>query len=98
MQETSILERLERIEDVLSTLVELRTVKDFYSTAEVAAILGKAEFTVWEWARRGRIRAEKKLSGRGAHAQWVISHDELLRYEREGLLRKNFLANKDKNR
>ena len=86
MQETSILERLERIESVLSTLVELRTVKDFYSTAEVGAILGKAEFTVREWARHGRIRAEKKLSGRGAHAQWVVSHSELLRYEREGLL------------
>ncbi|MFZ1932687.1 MAG: helix-turn-helix domain-containing protein [Thermoguttaceae bacterium] len=90
MQETSILERLERIESALSTLAELRAVKDFYSTAEVAAILGKAEFTVREWARHGRIRAEKKLSGRGAHAQWVISRDELLRYEREGLLRKTF--------
>jgi hypothetical protein len=43
-------------------------------------------FTVREWARNGRIRAEKKLSGRGAHARWVVSHDELLRYQREGLL------------
>jgi len=49
MQE--ILDRLMRIESVLNTLVELRTVKEFYSTAEVGAILSKAEFTVREWCR-----------------------------------------------
>ena len=58
MQE--ILERLERIEAALTSLIQLRTVKDFYSTDEVASILGKAEFTVREWARRGRINADKR--------------------------------------
>ena len=37
-------------------------------------------------ARHGRIRAEKRQSGRGKHCDWVIAHDELLRYRREGLL------------
>jgi transposase len=84
MQE--ILERLERIETALTTLIQLRTVKDFYSTDEVAAILGKAEFTVREWARRGRIKAQKRRSGRGKFQAWVISHEELQRIHKEGLL------------
>jgi transposase len=61
-------------------------VKDFYSTDEVAEILDKAEFTVREWARRGRINAQKRRSGRGRYRSWVISHEELKRIEREGLL------------
>ena len=40
-----------------------------------------------EYCRLGRNRAEKKkASGRGKHASWVISHDELLRFQRDGLL------------
>ena len=79
-------ERLEKIDALLVVLVERQQVRELYSIEELAVILGKAEFTCREWARHGRIRAEKKLSGRGAHAQWAISHDELLRYQREGLL------------
>lgn len=84
MQE--ILKRLERIETALETLIQLRTVKDFYSTDELAAILGKAEFTVREWCRHRRIQAQKRKSGRGKFQSWVISHDELQRIQREGLL------------
>jgi hypothetical protein len=86
MEITNIEERLDRIEAALSVLIEQRTVKDWYSTEEVAKILGKAEFTVREWCRLGRIKADKKQSGRGKHPLWVISHDELLRYEKSGLL------------
>ena len=53
-------ERLQRIEQMLELLVQQRTVKEWYSTAEVAKILGKAEFTVREWCRLKRIYAEKK--------------------------------------
>jgi len=81
-------ERLEKIETLLSVLVTRQQVKEFYEVDKFARLVGRARFTVREWARHGRIRAEKKLSGRGPHAQWVISHDELLRYEREGLLRR----------
>jgi Helix-turn-helix domain len=79
-------ERLDKIEGLLSVLVERQTLKDYYSTDEFARIVGKAEFTVREWARLGRINAKKRKSGRGAFAAWVISHQELQRYQREGLL------------
>ncbi len=78
-------EKLERIEAMLLVLVE-RQQREWYSVEEFARIVGRAEFTCREWARHGRIRAEKRLSGRGAFPAWVISHVELLRYQREGLL------------
>ena len=79
-------ERLDRIESMLAVLVERQTVREWYTTEQVAGLVGKAEFTVREWCRHGRLRAEKRASGRGAYPAWVISHAELLRYQREGLL------------
>jgi hypothetical protein len=81
-----LLQRLDRIEAALAELVQQRTAKEWYSTAEVAEIMQKAEFTVREWARLGRIRAEKRACGRGRTKEWVISHAELLRLQNEGLL------------
>jgi len=78
--------RLVRIEQALGLLVQQRTVKDWYSTAEVAQLLGKAEFTVREWCRLGRVQAEKKKCGRGVSSEWIISHEELTRVRNEGLL------------
>jgi hypothetical protein len=79
-------ERLDQIEELLLVLVERQQVRDWYTTEQVAQLVKKAEFTVREWCRLGRIRAEKRHSGRGAHPAWVVSHQELLRYQREGLL------------
>ena len=79
-------DRLEAIEQKLDLLLQQRVVKDWYSTSEVAERLGKAEFTVREWCRLGRIHAEKKGSGRGQYQCWVVSQTELLRIERAGLL------------
>ena len=79
-------ERLDRIETLLQSLLQERTIKDWYSTAEVAKLLGKAEFTVREWCRLGRVKAEKKESGRGLAGEWIISHEELTRIRNEGLL------------
>jgi hypothetical protein len=78
--------RLEKIEAMLAVLVERQAVKDFYEVEEFARLVGKSCFTCREWCRLGRIRADKKLSGRGAHARWVVAHAELLRYQKEGLL------------
>jgi hypothetical protein len=82
----AVVERLARIETVLDFLVQQRTVREFYSTCEVAKILGKAEFTVREWCRLRRIAAQKKMSGHGKSLEWSISHTELLRIQNEGLL------------
>jgi hypothetical protein len=72
--------------EVRDLLLSQRTVRDFYTTGELATLLGKAEFTVREWCRNGRVRAHKQGSGRGKHQSWVIAHEELQRLQREGLL------------
>ena len=81
-----VLERLERIEMVLHNITRERMVKEYYSTTEVAEILNKAEFTVREWCRLARIKAEKRLCGRGRSQEWMIAHAELTRIQNEGLL------------
>lgn len=82
--------RLERIETRLGQLVDLvergQTVKEFYSTQEVARLLGREMFTVREWARLGRIHAVKRRCGRGKTHDWAISHEELERIRNHGLL------------
>ena len=82
----SIDRRLEKLEALLNQLVQQRAVKDWYTTAEAAQLLGRAEFTVREWCRLGRVHAQKRRSGRGRSREWVLSHAELLRIQREGLL------------
>ena len=79
-------ERLEELRSMVLLLVDRQQVREWYSVEEFARIVGRAEFTCREWCRNRRIKAEKKESGRGAYAAWVISHAELLRFQREGLL------------
>lgn len=79
-------DRLSKIERLLVVLVERQQFHDWYDIDEFARLVDKAPFTVREWARLGRIHATKRRSGRGAHPAWVVSHAELERYRREGLL------------
>jgi len=81
-----VLERLDKMDAALAELVRQRTVKDWYSTEELAKILGKSEYTVREWCRLGRIKAKKKPCGRGKGGEWLVSHEELTRVKNEGLL------------
>lgn len=87
-QETTeaIVSRLDRMEALIKQLVEREMVKDWYTIEEFAKAVGKAEFTIRENCRYGRIRAEKRNLQCGPHSTWVISHEELKRYQREGLL------------
>lgn len=80
-----ILARLSRIEDSLKTLVREKSVKEWYSTAEVAKLLDRSEYSVREWCRNQRVLAVKKQTMRGAHAEWLISHGELQRLRNQGL-------------
>ena len=82
----SIEDKLDEIKCMLAALVKRQAVKDWYSTAEVARLLDKAEYTVREWCRQGRIRARKKPCGRGKGGEWLVSHEELTRLRNEGLL------------
>ncbi len=82
----SIEQRLDKIEEMLTALLQRQTIKDYYEVEEFARLVGKACFTVREWARLGRINGRKRGSGRGAHAAWVFSHAELVRYQKDGLL------------
>ncbi len=87
MSDDEIKTRLSRIEHMLETLVGTHSpAREFYSTAEVAELLERAEFTVREWCRLGRILAEKRACGRGMSKEWMISHDEVQRIKNEGLL------------
>jgi hypothetical protein len=79
-------DRLARIEAMLQQLVERQAVQEFYTPEEFARLVGREAFTVRGYCRLGRIHALKKSSGRGKHPSWVIPHEELLRFQREGLL------------
>lgn len=86
----SLQDRLQMLEEAVSSLVDLvrdqRTIKESYTTVEVASILGKKPYTVREWCRLQRVNAFKAMCGRGCEEEWRISHDELLRIQNEGLL------------
>src|SRR5947209_12460192 len=70
----SLLSRIdERITELRDLVVQQRMIQDKYSTAEAAKGLGKSEFTVREWCRLGRVRAEKRPCGRGHSQEWSIS-------------------------
>ena len=69
-----VLDRLERIEAVLVLLTEQQTAKEWYATDELAHPR-QGRVHRGEWCRQGRICAEKRISGRGAFAAWVVSHD-----------------------
>ena len=86
MTDQELDERLMRIETMLATLIERQQVRDWYTTQEFAVAVGKAEFTIREYCRLGRLRAEKRQSGRGSYPQWVLSQVELDRYRKSGLL------------
>lgn len=78
-------QRLMRIEELLVALISRQQIRGWYSVEEFARLVGRSEFTCREWCRNGRVQAIKKQSGRGAHTSWAISHEELERYQREGL-------------
>jgi transposase len=82
---TNLDERLDRIESMLAALVGREQSKDWYSAPEIAKILGRAEYTVREWCRLGRINARKKPCGRGKGGEWLVSHEEVVRLRSEGL-------------
>ena len=86
MTEQELEHRLDRIETLLTSLIDSEAKKEYYTTGEIAKILSRAEWTVREWCRLGRVWAEKRECGRGVAKEWMISHVELTRIRNEGLL------------
>ena len=65
-----ILQRLDRIEAALVTLVKQGQVQDWYDTKAAAKKLDKSPYTVRQYCRLERIHAEKRSCGRGKSKEW----------------------------
>ena len=85
MNET-LVERLDRIEEMLTMLVNRQRVQEWYDTKTAAEMLDRSAYSVREWCRLGRVHAEKRRCGRGTTKEWMISHEEIQRFRAEGLL------------
>lgn len=71
----------------LAALVDRPAVKEFYTTEEFAKAAGfQSAKTVRDYLADGRLRGVKKRNGRGTRKTWAIPHEELLRFQEEGLL------------
>jgi len=49
---TEVIAWLVRIESKLDAILSQKPHQDYYSTADIAQILGKSEYTIREWCRR----------------------------------------------
>lgn len=78
--------RLVRLEAQVRLLSESAAPARHYTVSEFAGRVGRTPYTVREWCRLGRIHAERKSTGCGPYREWVISQQELIRYQTEGLL------------
>jgi hypothetical protein len=87
--EATLAQLNDRVAKLDERIVEQASRKDWYSIGEAAEQLGKAEYTVREWARLNRINAHKRPSGRGGKPEWMISQDEVDRIRNKGLLPPN---------
>ncbi len=74
----------QKLDKITNLLIQQKSVKEWYSTSEVAERLGNAKFTVREWCRLGQCKAEKKKPYRGGKKQWMIPRDEMLKLESDG--------------
>ena len=83
-------ERLARSESIVQEVRDIlknqQPQKEWYTVTELATLLGKAEFTVREWCRLGRVHANKRQCGRGDSQEWIVSHEEMTRIQNHGLL------------
>jgi hypothetical protein len=83
-----LVRRIERLEVQIALLNVPSAVATHYSVAQFAEKVGRACYTVREWARLGRIESTRR-AGRGPYREYVISHSELTRYLEQGLRREN---------
>jgi len=79
--------RLEKVQELLELLaVGTLGQRKFYTTKEFALLVNRAEYTIRELCRLGRIKCTRDKAGRGGYGAYRISHEELLRFQDEGSL------------
>lgn len=81
----TIEEQLREIREKLDMLLSAQAVREHYTVAQAAAILGRSEYRIRDHCRNGRIKASRRMESHGPHREWVISHEEVMRCQREGL-------------
>jgi hypothetical protein len=74
------------MKEALDVLLKRQTVKEFYSTEEFAELTGLKPKTVRDYLSESRLQGTKQRSGHGRAKKWAVPHEELLRFQREGLL------------
>lgn len=79
-------DQLDRIESLLRFMADTQQRKDWYSCEEFSRLVSLAPFTIRKYCRDGRLAAQKRGIRRGQADEWVLSHAEYLRFERDGLL------------
>ena len=79
-------QQVEHLTKLVEQLLSQHSIKDWYSAKEIASITGISPDTIREHLRQRRIVGEHiKGTGRGNKPEWRVSHDELMRYQNEGL-------------
>lgn len=83
-----VVDELQRLHTLLTSVAKrskrLPKRKDYYSPAEFALLIDRAEVTVRHLCRIGRIKAVKSEAGTGATKFWLIPHSELKRFQKAG--------------
>ena len=77
--------RFDRIEEALARLLKQRP-QASYTPEQFGLVVNRSAFQIRQHCNNGRLRATKTRSGAGRYFCWSLSHEELERYQREGLL------------
>lgn len=80
MTDTQMMSEILELKTMVGELLRTRP-KGGYTVKEFGEIVGLATATVREHCRSGRLNGVK-----GREGDWHLPHDELLRYQREGLV------------
>jgi len=78
-----LIQELRRLPEELRAIMNIS--KEWFTTEEFAKAAKKKPWTIRARCNQGRLNAVK-VNGRGRCGEWRLSHEELLRFQREGYL------------
>lgn len=82
--EAQILERLDRLEEMLSKVLLAK--QEWLTVQEFAKVTGLNSKYVSELCKTGKLIAAKSEERHGPHHTWRIRQTELERYQRDGIV------------